>query len=113
MTEALAEGETRRRRLALWVLLGSTVVYGLALPLAVALLLMSPFLFVSAPHGDSPAAWAYLGGALGYLVLAVATVVTGWVLFRLRRYRMAVAVQVVPLLATPLAAALTQRVFGR
>src|SRR5689334_4442710 len=90
------EGEGRvRRPVALVVLVLASTIYGSSLPFAVVASLMSPVAFHG---GQSPVAWAYLGGALSYPILVVTTLVAGWLLYRRQRYRAALVVLLVPLL---------------
>ena len=110
MAQPATTSDKRRRPLTLVVLVIATVVYLLTLPFAVVAALMSPMAFDS---GQSPAAWAYLGGALSYPVLVVATLLAAWLLYRRRRYRACLSVLLVPLVGAPLVAGAAALVLGR
>ena len=110
MAELPTDDHKRRRRWALAVLVPATLIYLLTLPLGVIAALMSPMAFDS---GQSPAAWAYLAGALAYLLLVVVALVGAWLLFRRASYRAAMLVLLLPLLGTPLVAAAAALTLGR
>ena len=105
-----AAGGGRRRPWTLVVLVGATIVYIVSLPFAVVAALMSPMAFDS---GQSPAAWAYLGGALSYPLLVVAALIAAWVLYRRRRHRACLVVLLVPLVGAPLLAGVAALTLGR
>jgi hypothetical protein len=107
---APAAGEAKRRRVAFVVLVLSTIVYAVSLPFAVVVALMSPIAFRA---GASPASWAYLGGALGYLLLVVVTLVLAWVLYRRRRHRACLVVLLLPLVGAPILAVVAALALGR
>ena len=110
MAQPTSSGDKRRRPLTLVVLVVATAIYLLTLPFALAAALMSPMAFDS---GESPAAWAYLGGALSYPVLVVATLIAAWLLYRRRRHRGCLVVLLVPLVGAPLVAGAAALAFGR
>lgn len=110
MAQPAATGGRGRRPLTLVVLVVATVLYLLSLPFAVVAALMSPMAFDS---GQSPAAWAYLGGALSYPLLVVAALIASWLLYRRRRHRGCLVVLLAPLIVTPLVAGASALAFGR
>ena len=109
-TTSATTSARRRRPWTFVALLGATVVYVVSLPFAILAAMMSPMAFDS---GESPAAWALLGAALGYPFLAVATVIVAWVFYARGRYRAALLVLLVPLLGTPLIATAAALTLGR
>ncbi len=109
MAQPAATGAKGRSR-TLVALILATAVYGVSLPFAVVAALFSPMAFDS---GESPAAWAYLGGALSYPLLVVTALIAAWLLYARRRHRPCLLVLLVPLLGTPLLAALAAFTLGR
>lgn len=109
MAQPQATGGTRRPW-TLVVLVAATIVYVSSLPFAVVAALFSPMAFDS---GASPAAWAYLGGALSYPLLVVAALITAWLLYRRRRHRACLVVLLVPLVGAPLLAVVAALALGR
>jgi hypothetical protein len=110
MAQPVAAGGRRRRPLTLVALIAATAVYVLSLPFAVVAALMSPMAFDS---GQSPAAWAYLGGALSYPIWVVAGLVSAWLFYRRRRERASMVALLLPLLGSPLVAVAAALLLGR
>lgn len=84
---------SRRKKIALWVLIPATVLFVVSLEPAGMMILFSPMAFDA---GETRAIWTFVITLWAYPVVVAVTVVAAWVSFGLRAYRLAMWWNVLP-----------------
>jgi hypothetical protein len=83
------------RRICLATLITTSVLFGLSLIPAVAMIIMSPMAFDS---GQTATIWRAVLLLCAYPFVVIAAIAGSWILFALRRYKFAIWLSLLPLL---------------
>lgn len=89
------EASRRLRRICLATLITTTALFALSLIPAGAMIVMSPMAFDS---GETPAIWRAVLILWAYPFVVILAIAGSWILFALRRYKLAIWFSLLPLL---------------
>src|ERR1041384_2119875 len=91
--------DPRRKRNARLALILTSVIFGLLLIPGIGAVMISPMVFDAPDAGKNPRLVAFTASLVAYPFLTAASILASWVLYALKRYRAAVQVSLLPLLA--------------